>query len=507
MAPDRAKRTRAGLIQLFEQAYNSSGCGAEAEPVPYYHEDFLPLTKELDNIGFFFDLFDMGSARLRAWGFLGIFHLLRDRTAEDPDVRRLMPLARLHKAVIQLLQDERKVSEAAGCFIVEEPLRIHHVDRLCILDASFTLDPIWEYCTSPGTKADEVVGTLLEEAVSLAPKPGVEGVIMDHARKVRLPDFKTKNALANAIGNLSKRAGVQGRAEVSSMFKRWLKDVENDKTEQETVKGETEYVAQQRRSTIAIQKKRLQTTIISVAAALGLGFEPETIHWLKTTKGWGSHALGEIATAYRHSELFTGALIDILSDVTDPSFAAALLDTLAESRMPGWYDDLLKGYIRKNRVVGVQFLRRLAISDLVDEEIATNCLQFGGSDQYRFIVDFFAERPETMEKWHRFRKEFLELLALTRESGAFKHGRFYDAKKAVLTIARILKSEAVSAFCLKNVSDLSHGILRALAVKAILAIGKKEHCDEAHGFLESDEGLRKCFEKVSKEKGFSSAFH
>jgi len=276
------------IINRLKEFFTRDGVGAEADPIPLYHEVFKPLI-DPKYVNFFIELFDSGNMVLRAWGFLGIFKLLFRclLNEKEDEIKNIISITELQRIIGELLKDKRDVADYGGCFVVSHgKMNEFFVDDICLLPFDIISEQVLEYCIAEDTKTDIVVGKLLEQVLSQSTNSEIESLFIKHAKRVENTDFKTAEQIVKAFGNLCKKNGVViNKKEVKSIFRDFLQNIEQDQSESLKIKGENEYQRQKRIDNIKIGKKNLLTSIIRSAAIIGLDFKDETIEYIKKYDG------------------------------------------------------------------------------------------------------------------------------------------------------------------------------------------------------------------------------
>ena len=75
-------------IQKLRKGYTPVEISPKEELVSTFKKIFKPLI-DREDLNFFFELFETNEVILRAWSFLGLYHILKERNIEDGDKKRV----------------------------------------------------------------------------------------------------------------------------------------------------------------------------------------------------------------------------------------------------------------------------------------------------------------------------------------------------------------------------------------------------------------------------------
>ncbi len=243
------------IINRLKTGYTPVEFATDSKLVSVYKSAYKPLVDKRD-LDFFLEIFETGEILLRAWGFLGIYEIVKAKPYLSDNI---MP--RLHTIIIDLLNDEREIKYFGGTIEITVTLREHHISRLNDLDNSLTFSPVIEYCESFKKKTDHVVAQLYENILAINPDPRVEPILIRHAENVGETDFSIKNHIINAFEKFGNTTAVKEKGIITKIFKTYLKSIKNTSTD----------------SKEEVKKTSLHRNILRVAAILKLYLEDETL--------------------------------------------------------------------------------------------------------------------------------------------------------------------------------------------------------------------------------------
>ncbi len=295
------------IIKQLRKGYLPLGVSPKEELNTIFNKSFKPLTERKD-LDLFFELAESDEARLRAWGFLGIYYILKDKKIED-EAKEI----RLHKIIIDLLNDNSEIKYFGGSSEIQTSLREHHIRRLCELDTSLIFKPVYEYIQSFKGKIDEIIGELLENVLARVEDPQVIPLILEHAKSISQEDFNLKIHMIRAFENLDQKMIVKEKESIADLFRRYLK--ENEK-----------YKAKFKDSNESgiLKIKKLEKDLLKVAAVLKIDLEEETLEFLNNL-AYPYKDLYQIAEAYKNNEKFRAILLDKLEEIENPNLIKDIL--------------------------------------------------------------------------------------------------------------------------------------------------------------------------------------
>ncbi len=468
------------IIKLLRKGYLPLGVSPKEELNTIFNKTFKPLTERKD-LDLFFELAESDETRLRAWGFLGIYYILKDKKIED-ETKEI----RLHKIINDLLNDNSEIKYFGGSSEIQTSLREHHIRRLCELDTSLIFKPVYEYVQSFEGKIDEIIGELLENVLARVEDPQVIPLILEHAKSISQEDFNLKIHMIRAFENLDQKMIVKEKEAIIDLFRRYLK--ENEK-----------YKAKFKDSNESgiLKIKKLEKDILKVAAVLKIDLEEETLEFLNNL-AYPYKDLYQIAEAYKNNEKFRSILLNKLEVIENPNLIKDILMAIISMKenVQNW-KDLIIEYLNKFQLVDNDLIEELQKVDLFSEDMLINSLNNGENWQLDFIREFLISNPEKLNIWLKLQNKFIEVLEFfkTQEKEGETYPNLKEKKELVLKLIIDLEREDMLKYCLNNVKNLEDDKLREIALFAIIKLGNEEIMLELKGLMRNDKKLAEFFKK------------
>ncbi|MHA1472335.1 MAG: hypothetical protein ACTSQW_04465, partial [Promethearchaeota archaeon] len=251
------------IINKLRKGYAPVELSPKANLTSTYKNIFKPLVNRKD-FTMLFELFDTNEVILRAWSFLGLYHILEETVVYEEE-----RIKKIQEIILEILNDSREISYYGDSCEIRTSLRNHHIRRICELNKIFTFKPALEYCLSFEQVTDSVVSDLIENVVSKNPTPNVELLILKLANNTSIRDFHLKNQMVKSFENLSQEVNASKLNKITSVFKSYLTQINKDKiTDHEFLKD----------------VKSLQENIFRVGAILGLSLEEETLKFVNSLR-------------------------------------------------------------------------------------------------------------------------------------------------------------------------------------------------------------------------------
>ncbi|MFX0072345.1 MAG: hypothetical protein ACFFAO_14760 [Candidatus Hermodarchaeota archaeon] len=471
-------------IQQLRKGYNPIEVGPNEKMNSIFKNTFKPLVEKKD-LEFFFELSETNEPLLRAWGFLGIYHILKERTIEDNEKK-----SRFHEIVQKLLNDNSEISYSGGSTEIQISLRDHHISRISELKASLVFDPVMDYVQSSESKNTEIIIELLDKVLSKIPDSRVESLIIKHATKVINKDFGLKLHIINAFENLGQNMTLTDKAEISEIFKTYLKNIEDDKTEFEE-DNETKKIE------IKNRKKKLQETIFRIAAVLDLDLEAETMQFLDALT-YPYEDLYQIAKKYKNNEKFKSILLRKLNEINNPNFIKDILRAILilKENISNWKDIAIDN-LNKYQIIDGDLIVEMEQADLYNEDMLIDFLNEGAPWQLEFLREFLVTNPDKLNTWLNFHNEFIKVLTSfksTEESWS-KYPNLKNKKELVLKLLIDLELRDMIEYCFENYKNLDDKLLRELCLFAIIKLGKEEILVKLKKYIETDKESAEFFKK------------
>ena len=466
------------IIRQLIKGYLPLGVSPKEDLNTIFNKVFKPLTDKKD-LDLFFELSESNEPRLRAWGFLGIYYILKDKKIDDQEKE-----IKLHNIIINLLNDKSEIKYFGGSSEIQTSLREHHIRRLCELDTSLIFKPVFKYVQSFEGKIDEVIGELLENVLSRVKDPRVVSLILKYAKSISQEDLNLKSYAIRAFENLGQNTILKEKASITDLFREYLED--NEK-----------YKAKMINESEILKIKKLEEDILKTAAVLKLDLEEVTLEFLtKLTNPFKD--LPQIAEAYKNNEKFRSLLLSKLEETENPHLIKDILMAIIamKENVQNW-KNLIIEYLNKFQLVDNDLIQELQKVDLFSEDMLINSLNNGENWQLDFIREFLISNPEKLNIWTKFQNKFIEILKFfkTTEESWENYPNMKEKKELVLKLIIDLEREDMIKYCLNNVKNLEDDKLREIALFAIIKLGNEEIMFELKRLMKDDKELAEFFKK------------
>ena len=466
------------IINQLRKGYSPIEAGPKENINKIYKNFFKPRVDKKD-LDFFFELFDTDEPRLRAWGFLGIQNILKDTIVYDDEKK-----TRIQKIIINLLNDKSEIDYFGGSIEIHTPLREHHVRRLCELDTTLIFEPVYEYVQSTERKIDAVIGDLLERVLAKVPDSRVEPLLLEHTKNIGRKDFSLKSNIINAFENLGENGPIKNKDVVIDIFKTYLKDIEKEISEVEEIEEKRKL-------------EKLQENLYKVAAALDLDFEDETLEFLDNLTH-PYNGLPLIAEKYKNNAKFKSILLSKLNESNNPNFIKDILLAILviKEDVENW-KELIIDNMNKFQIIDGDLIVEMEKADLYNEDMLINYLIEGDKWQLEFIREFLVNNPDKLDKWPKFRNEFIDVLKKFKspDESWNMYLNLKEKKELALKILIDLEQKDMIEYSLENFKNLEDSQLRKLALFSIIKFGKDDLLLELKRFLEKDKESSEFFKK------------
>ena len=463
------------IIKQLRKGYLPLGVSPKEELNTIFNKTFKPLTERKD-LDLFLELAESDETRLRAWGFLGIYYILKDKKIVDKEKEN-----RLHKIINDLLNDNSEIKYFGGPNEITTSLREHHIRRLCELDTSLIFKPVYEYVQSFEGKIDEVIGELLENVLSRVEDPQVIPLILKYVKSISQEDLNLKIHMLRAFENLGQNMIVKEKKTLTDLFRRYLNENEKFKKTKDN----------------EIKVKKFEEDIFKVAAVLDLDFEEEIMGFLNNLV-YPYKDLHLIAEAYKNNEKFRSILLNKLEVIENPHLIKDILIAIISMKdnIQNW-KDLIIEYLNKFQLVDNDLIEELQKVELFSEDMLVKFLNDGEKWQLDFIREFLINNPEKLNEWLKFQKEFIDILNFFKSPGEGweNYPNMKEKKELVLKLIIDLEREDIIKYCLDNVKNLEDNKLREIALFAIIKLGNEEVMLELKGMMRDDKDLAEFFKK------------
>jgi hypothetical protein len=458
------------IIDKLRKGYAPVELSPKANLTSTYKNIFKPLVNRKD-FNLLFELFDTNEAILRAWSFLGLHHVLEETSVYEEE-----RITRIQKIILEVLNDSREISYYGDSGELRTSLREHHVRRICELNKKLSFKPAFEYCLSFDKVTDSVVSDLIENVVSKTATPNVESLILKLANNTSIRDFHLKNQMVKSFENLSQEGDISKLNEITSLFKSYLTQVNEDKiTDQEFLKD----------------VKSLQENIFRVGAILGLSLEEETLEFVNSLR-YPYTSLYLIARRYYNNNELVSIILRKLEESENPNFISEILKAILvlKENIENW-EDLIIENVRKFQIVDGSLINDMQKSNLINQELIVNLLNEGDKWSLEFIRETLIDNPEMLERWQDVKNEFIKILKLTIAKTSDERKTLLKKKDMILKVIIDLQIEELVNFTLENLQSLEDKNLKKLAVFSILKFGEENLLLELKELMKKNDDLAK----------------
>jgi len=442
------------IINKLRKGYTPIEISPKEELTSTFKKIFKPLIDRKD-LDFFLKLYETNDVILRAWSFLGLHHILKEKVIEEEEKK-----LKIRKIILEILNDKREISYYGGSIEIRTSLREHHVRKICELDHSLAFEPVFEYCRTYEDKVDNVIVDLLEHVLARSTNPAIESLLLKHAKKISKGEFNMKIHIVNAFENLGQIIELKERKALTELFKIYLNEIQEDNNNDHEILN---------------KKKELYKNILRVAAVLNIDLEEETLKFVETLE-YPYKALNQIAKKYKNNKKFKSILLKKLKESNNPSFITEILKSILvlKENIENW-KDLVIEQVKKYQLTDGILITEMQESDLINEEMILSFLSKGESWYLDFIREYLIYHPEILDEWQGLRNEFIRVLKLFDfpEQSLGNYKVFKAKKELILKLIIDLKRGDFVKYCLENFNNLEDDELKKLALFPILKFGEE----------------------------------
>jgi hypothetical protein len=412
---------------------------------------FKPLIKRKD-LDFFFELYNMDDINLKAWSFLGIYHILEDKQdIKDKNKDKLYSL------VLDLLNEKREVTYYGGSVETRAALREHHITRLVELDNSLIFEPVLEYCNSFKGSPDGVIMELLEHVLSHSSEKYIEDMILHFSESIGSNEIGKKISIVNSFGNLCKKIALQRKVEITDLFKEYLK-----------------YPKDKEKSNF-LKNRKLEELIFKVGALLELDLEEETLAFVDSLK-YPYDSLDIIALRYKSNQKFQSILLKKLHESENPHFIMELLKgiLILKDEIPKW-EDLVIDNVTKYQLSDGDLITAMQNSGLINEGMMLSFLNKANEWTLKFLREYLIQYPERLNDWRDLNNSLIKILQSykTPKKDSSETTRDYKIIKFILSIIIDLELKSFLEYSLETFKRLEDEKLKKIAIFPILKFGEQ----------------------------------
>ena len=458
------------IINKLRKGYAPVELSPKANLTSTYKNIFKPLVNRKD-FTLLFELFDTNEVILRAWSFLGLYHILEETAIYEEE-----RMKKTQEIILEVLNDDREISYYSDSGEHRTTLREHHVRRICELNKKIIIKPAFEYCESFDKVTDSVVSELVENVVSTTASLNVEQLILRLAFNTSIRDFSIKNQMVKSFENFSQEGIVKIKKEITNLFKSYLAQINEDKiSDEEFLKS----------------VKLLQENIFRVAAILGLSLEEETLEFVSSLR-YPYSSLFLIAKRYSNNNKFVSIILRKLEESENPNFISEILKAILvlKENIKNW-EDLIIENIKKFQIVDGDLINDMQESKLINQELIVSLLKEGDNWSLEFIRETLIDSPDMFEQWQDVKSEFIKVLKLPVVKSSDGKNSVSDKKEMILKLIIDLQIKELIYLCLENIQSLEDKNLIKLAAFSILKFGDENLMFELKELMKNDADLAK----------------
>ena len=452
------------IINNLKKGYSPIEASPKEELTSIFKNAFKPIVDRQD-LNLIFELFDTNEVILRAWSFLGLYHILKEKNIEQEETK-----LKIRKMILDILNDKRDLYYFGGSIEIQTSLREHHVRRICELDNSLIYEPVFEYIKSFENGADYVVAELLEKVLTKLPDPKIEPLLLEYSKSIGENNFNQKIYIVNAFENLGQIIEIKEKDTIAKLFKTYLNEINEDKRKNQEI----------------INKKReLQNNIFRVGTVLELALEEETLKFVETLK-YPFNSLDQIAKRYKNNKKFKSILLEKLNKSNNPRLITDILKSIIvlKEDIENW-KELIIEHVKNYQIIDGALISEMQEANLINENMIISFLNEGGKWNLDFIREFFINNPELLDKWSKLKNEIIKFLQLF-EISERDFNKIKEIKEMILKLIIDLKREDLAKFCLENFKNLEDEKLKKLAIFPILKFGEESLLIELKELMKKD---------------------
>ncbi|MHA2289933.1 MAG: hypothetical protein ACXABG_14200 [Promethearchaeota archaeon] len=457
------------IFEKLKKGYAPTELSPEEKLTSAYKNVFKPIVNRKD-FNLLFELFDTNDVILRAWSFLGLHHILEENSVyEEERIKKIQEL------ILEVLKDYREIKYYGDSSELRTSLREHHIRRICELRENLNFKPAFEYCLSFDKVTDNVVTDLTEHVLSKSGGQNVETLILKLANNTGSKNYHLKTQIVKSFENFSQEGEVTKINEITSLFKSYLTQINEDKiNEEEFLKN----------------VKLLQENIFRVGAILGVSLEEETLEFLNSLK-YPYSSLHLIAKRYYDNDEFLTIILRKLEESENPNFIAEILKAILvlKDKVENWEELIIKN-VKKFEIVDGNLINDMQESNLINQELILKLFNEGDKWSLEFIRESLVDDPELFKQWQDVKNEFIKILRLN--SGSFLNEKEIILKKEmILKVIIDLQVEDLIEICLEVLQSVDDKNLKKLAAFSILKFGDENLLLEMKGIMKNDPNTAK----------------
>ena len=457
------------IISKLKKGYTPIEVSPKEELTSTFKKIFKPIVNRRD-LNFFFELFNTNNVILRAWSFLGLYHILSEGSVDQEQDK-----LKIQKIILDILNDKREIIYYGGSSEIRTSLREHNIRRICELDNSLIFEPVFKYVKNFDNGIDNVIAELLENVLAKYPDSSIESLILDYSKRINKDDFYMKAHIINAFQNLGQTIELKKKDSITELLKTYLNEIKDDKTNDQEIKN---------------KRWELQKCIFKVGTILGLALEEETIEFVESLK-YPFDSLDQIAKTYKNNEKFKSILLKKLKETKNARLVSDILKSILvlKDNIENW-KELVIEYVKKYQIIDGNLIKEMQESNLVNEEMIITFLNEGSKWNLDFIREFFINNPELLDEWQKLRNEFIRFLKIFETSNQ-NLNKIKEVKEMILKLIIDLKREDLTPYCFENFKNLEEEELKKLALFPILKFGKEDLLLQLKEYMKNNAGSAK----------------
>jgi hypothetical protein len=418
-------------------------------------------------LNFFFELYGTNNTILKAWGFLGIYHILEGKSEIDEETKD-----RLQKIIVDLLKERNEIKYYGGSVETKASLREHHVRRLVELNHSFIFDPVLEYVRSFNNVPDDVVLELLEQVLSKSSDPSIEEEILRFSNKINDDEVAKKIPIVKSFGNLGQKIQLNHKKEIKQLFKSYLN---YHSSESEKVKN------------LDFRIRELKGLIFEVGSLIDLDLEVETLEFVRSLKN-PYNSLNILAEKYKKNKEFQSILLDKLNQNQNPHFIVEILKAIAviKDNISNWQEIVIDN-VMKYQINDADLIEGMREAELINEDLMTSFLKEAKEWSLLFLREFLIQNPSVLNEWTSLKSTMLNILQ------TFNPSEHYEVVKIKFILSLIIDLELKDflEYNLELFKKLEDEELKKMTIFPILKFGEESLLLKLKDYIKSNQEAAK----------------
>ena len=332
----------------------------------------------------------MKEDNLKAWGFLGIYHILEKKTDISEEHK-----AKLNLIVLDLLSEKSEINYYGGSIESRAPLREHHITRLVELDNSLIFNAALEYVNSFKEPPDSVIMELIEHVLSNSSDNSIEELIIKCSKLIDSDDIRKKISIVKSIEKLGRKVKLQQKANITILFKSYL-DFFKDRVNID--------------ADILSKKRDLEGHIFKVGARLELELEKETLQFVDSLE-YPYNSLDIIAVKYRKNEKFKSILLRHLRESENPHFIVEVLKAIlaVKEEISDWKNLVIDNVVKYQLIEG-DLINAMEKSGVINEKMMISFLNAADDWSLKFLREYLIQYPTQLIEWVELKNLLIDKL-------------------------------------------------------------------------------------------------